>query len=283
MNWRHAAAFAIVALPALMLAAFAAQPPPVYEAPNAVVPERPAPIAVPNTETPAQTIQRTVPTLDEEIAEALAHFQGAYAHAKKPRILVLFNRDMEDNDKDTMVKTQKVQTGTTTVKKENGRTTRERTEGGAATFDRAPGSPNAYRKMDMEAIRGAFEQPFVNASARMVDRETAVRMHGLKEEEVFSYIDLPEAQRAQVAGVKEYADLLVTVRVERGETVVRKVSGDYRVEVPNMIVRAIRLSDAQVVATAKTSDVQPGNPDETATRVAIYLMQRLADTWGMAK
>jgi hypothetical protein len=83
--------------------------------------------------------------------------------------------------------------------------------------------------------------------------------------------------------VKEYADLLVTVRVERGETVVRKVSGDYRVEVPNMIVRAIRLSDAQVVATAKTSDVQSGNPDETATRVAIYLMQRLADTWGMAK
>ncbi len=90
-----------------------------------------------------------------------------------------------------------------------------------------------------------LEEPFLRVPVKLVDRDTAVRLHGLTEEAVFAYADLPEAQRAQVEGVKDFADILITVRVERGQATVRKVSGDYAVEVPNIVARAIILDGAQ--------------------------------------
>jgi hypothetical protein len=126
-------------------------------------------------------------------------------------------------------------------------------------------------------IREAFEQPFLRVPVKLVDRDTAVRLHGLSEEAVFAYADLPEAQRAQVEGVKEFADILIIVRVECGQATARKVSGDYNVEVPNIVARAIKLDGAKVIASATTGDVRIGGGDfrDVAARVSMALLTRI--------
>ena len=271
--------FALLVVVTATTLALAAQGPVAFETPSAAIPSRPAaPAAVPATPQPNQTVQRTVPTLDEEMTDAISAFQPAYAGARKPRILILFNRAMEDNDDETMIKTGKVEAGASTVTKSGGKETRERTDAGASVYAPAT-SPNALDKQSIEMLREYFERPFISAAARLIDRETAIRMHGLDEEAVFAYQDLPETQRAQVAGVKEFADIIITVRVEAGTGVIRKVSGDYRVCAPNIVARAVQLSDARVIASATTNDVAAGSAQQVATRVALALMQRLTAAW----
>ncbi len=258
---------------------FAAQDVPAYQAPSVDIPPKPVSEPVQELPPPGQQIRRTVATLDEEIESTLPTFVDAYQKAKSPRVLVLVNRTMEDNDDDTMVEIAKVQGGISKVQKKNGETTRLRKEGGGSIFIRKAPDSRAYTKEEMERIRLMFEGPFVRAKSKLVDRDIAVRIHGLTEEEVFAYQDLPETKQSQVAAVKKYADILVTVRVERGEAVIKRVSGDQIIEVPNMVVRAIRLSDAQVLATSMTNQVRPGTEQEMVTRVALILMRALASSW----
>jgi hypothetical protein len=131
----------------------------------------------------------------------------------------------------------------------------------------------------------------LQAGARLVDRDTAIRMHGLKEEAVFSYGDLPETQRSQVAGVKEYAEIVISVELKRGAFEMQRstVAGTSdTVMLPNLIAKATRLSDAQTLASAMTEDVKSPSRitltpqrtplTETAKRVAVILMDRLANT-----
>lgn len=293
MNYRRT--LVIIALLAVTAGAVAQEQP----APSAQIPPRgeqtqPAPIPQPQ-----QTIRRTIPTLAEEIEAAVAEFRPAYQKAGSPRILILFNRDMEDNDDENMVKTRKVRGGVSSVSEgegsnpktsagintgdlelnssSEGTRTRTRTEGGSSTYERVAPGPETYTRQEIEMIREAFEQPFLRVPVKLVDRDTAVRLHGLTEEAVFAYTDLPEAQRAQVEGVKEFADILITVRVERGQATVRKVSGDYNVEVPNIVARAIKIDGAQVIASSTTGDVSIGGGDfrDVAARVSLALLSRI--------
>jgi len=290
-------------------------------APSATIPERTSPPPV-VAAAPQQHRLPTPPSFAEELDMAVAEARAPYARAGSPRLLILFNRDMEDNDRDTMIKTEKVTGGVTgsvdikerkeTIHTGSGTETTTETsdaaaspvttetkkssydktvetgsesgsvhiEGGAAVYQRVAPDPSAYSRQDLDAIREGFENPFVQAGMRIVDRDTAVRMYGLTEQSVFSYQDLPETQRSQVAGVKQFADTMIAVRVERGEAIERKVSGDYRIEVPRIVARAIRLSDAAVMATATTDDVRPeGSPKEIGARVALILMNRLSNRW----
>ncbi|MBI2431824.1 MAG: hypothetical protein HYV26_03025 [Candidatus Hydrogenedentes bacterium] len=251
-------------------------PPP---APSAVIPPRPAPTLAPEPP-PVQQHLRKSTTAAEEADPIIAQFEEAYRSKGSPRLLILYNRDMEDNDKDSMVKTGKVTGGFSVEGSTSKGTYRERAQGGITTFAPAAPADNAYEPFDMGMLRESFEGQFVSSGCQIVDRDTAVRLHGLKEEEVFAYSDLPETQRAQVAGVREFADILVTVRVEKGTATVRKVSGDYEVQVPRLLVRAISLKDAKVLASATTSDVRPASSEaETTSRVALRLMERLCQRW----
>jgi hypothetical protein len=250
----------------------------ITEAPNAQLPPQGlAPAAPAQQVRPQQQIRRSVATLDEEVAGASEAFRAAYARGGRPRMLFLYNRDMEDNDDRTMQEVAKVNSGVQAVTESGGRETRTTVQGGASVSVPKGPAPGSYDGDSLQRLRETFEQPFLSASAKIVDRDTAVRLHGLKEESVFSYADLPEAQRAQVAGVAKYADILVTVEVRRGTSTVRKVSGDYEVDAPDYVVRAISLKDARILATVRTSDVRAGRDEEvTSTRVALALMQRLA-------
>ena len=283
------------------------------DAPSAVIPERTAPVQAAPPAGIQQTVRRTTATLDEEIEAAAARFSDAYTRAKAPRLLVLFNRDMEDNDRRNMVKTGKVQGGVATESKaksndaetsnlmvtpgmvvggsSKGQENRSKTEGGSATYQRVDPGPDAYSEQEADTLRQAFESVLLQAGARLVDRDTAIRMHGLKEEAVFSYGDLPETQRSQVAGVKEYAEIVISVELKRGAFEMQRsaVAGTSdTVMLPNLIAKATRLSDAQTLASAMTEDLKSPSRitltpqrtplTETAKRVAVVLMDRLANT-----
>ncbi|HEX73174.1 MAG TPA: hypothetical protein ENN65_07650 [Candidatus Hydrogenedentes bacterium] len=216
-------------------------------APSAEIPPRTFSLP-PDRPEPAHHIMPAPPGFSEELEVAAGAARGPYARAGAPRVLIIFNRDMEDSNRETI--------------------------------SAADPNSNAYPRQEIEMMREAFEGVFLRVPVKIIDRDTAVRMHGITEQAVFSYADLPETQRAQVAGLKNYADILITVRVERGEAIERRVSGDRRIEAPRMVARAMRLQDAAVIGTAVTDEVRiEGDARRIAARVAMTLLNQLAWHW----
>ncbi len=239
-------------------------------APSAEIPPRTF-SPPPERPQPAHHLLPAPPGLSEELELAAGEARGPYARAGSPRVLIIFNRDMEDSDRETMQPVVKVRGGVTGDR---------RAEGGATISIAADRDPDAYPRQEIEMMREAFESVFLRVPVKIIDRDTAVRMHGITEQAVFSYADLPETQRAQVAGLKNFADILITVRVERGEAFERRVSGDRRIEVPRMVARAVRLQDAAIIGSAVTDDVRiEGDARRIAARVAMTLLNQLSWHW----
>lgn len=225
----------------------------------------------------AQTIQRTRPTLDEEIQQTSIMFSEAYEKAKSPRIMILFNRDMEDNDNQSLEKVAKIAVAGSSIT-ESGKSgvSKRREEGVVDFYQKMPKDPNDYGKFDIELLQENFEYPFIEAGAKIINRDIAIRLSGSEIESIFSNSELPETKTAQVASIKKHADILIVVKVKQGTFMERKVSGDYAVECPNMIARAINLKDASTMATATTNTTSVTTSDYLATRVALALMNKLS-------
>ena len=269
-------------------------------APPAAMPEQPGP---PPAAAPAHSEQHLLPappTLDEEMARVTDAAAEPYRKVGLPRLLILFNRDMEDNDDRTMEKQFKADPGggSVQIERSEGKAEVNATPGrleasakserqklelegrGGFYVRKAPG-PERYTPHERAVLREGFERPFLHMHARIADRDTAIRKHALTDEAVFGYPDLAETKRGQIAALMEVADVLVTVEAERGQALERKVAGDRWIPAPYLVARAVRLSDAAILAAATTADVKPkGEAADIATQVALELLRRLAAAWG---
>ncbi len=260
-----------------------------YDVVSPAIPPRPEKVYVEPPPEPAGALRQLPPTAASQLDDYMGEFRSAYRSAGQPRILILFNRDMEDNDKETMKKMVKVQAGVTERNESSSGNVSSTTEGGAAAYI-TTGNDNLgdFSLQEFERIRESFESRFLDVPVKLVDRDTAVRIHGIDEMSVFSYPDLPEAQRSQVEGVKKYADILITVRVKRGVAFHRRVSGDQEFYEPQLVARAIQLSDSRIIGTATTDEPAPGDENPTAypfplvkrvNGVVLDLMQDMAAAW----
>lgn len=255
-----------------------AQEHPVCLAPSAEIPSREVEAESRQAQSPTlrQSIRRTEPTVSEELSAAIELFRDAYRRQKSPRVLILFNRSMEDNEDSDFVKLGKVQYGVSG--KQGSEEYQE--QGEASVSVRVAPSADAYDESSIQSMELAFMEPFTQAGAAVIDRDTAVRLHGIDEQSVFSIVDLPETQQAQVEAIRNHADILVAVKVRRGTSTIRKVSGDYTVEVPILSAKVIDLRDARVLAIGATDEVRVDSSlTKTASRVAGVLLQKLAAGW----
>ena len=268
--------FALLVVACVFSGLALAAPAEVVVAPSAEVPQRPQAASSPDRPPLNQQIDRRNPTLSEERAAAIEAFRTAFSGKKAPRIMVLVNRDMEDNDDRSMQKVVKV-TGAASASAESSRegNIKARSESVGEVYVPKGPAANDFSEDELESIQNVFEGPFIDSGSVLVDRDVAVSLSGVDVEAVFANPELPQAQQAQVASVKKHADILVTARVKKGSSVLRKVSGDYTVEVPVIIAKAISLSDGRVMASATTEEVKAGSTNEVATRVALLLMSRV--------
>lgn len=245
-------------------------------APSASMPPQPQATPVPDRPPLNQQVVRSIPTLDEESAATVEAFRKALAGKKPPRVMVLLNRDMENNDHRTMEVAQKVtEAGSLSAKSSKEGTLKVRAESVSKVYVPKGSAANDFSEDELVSIQNAFEQPFIEGGAALVDRDVAVSLSGIDVESVFADTDLPEAQQGQVAGVKKHADIIITAHVKRGTSVVQKVSGDYTVQVPRIIAKAISLSDGRIMASASTEEVKAGTSTEVTVRVALLLMSRM--------
>ncbi len=254
-----------------------AQPDGGVYAPSADIPARPAPQYIPDAPKPQQYLRDPGPSVYDEIQQAAIMFQESYERAKKPRIMILFNRDLEDNDGGSMEKIAKVTGAASSTSHSSAKgDKRTREQAVVEVYQRAAADPNDYSDQELSLLRDEFERPFLDAGARLVDRDIAVRMTGIEVESIFANADLPEAKQGQVAAVREHADIVIVAKVKRGTMLERKVSGDYHVEAPHMVVRAVNLKDANILGVASTNDVPSGKTDAVSARVALALMRKIA-------
>jgi len=245
-------------------------------APSAELPQRPHVVPSPDRPPLAQQIDRRTPTMSEEARDGIEAFRTAFSGKKAPRVIVLVNRDMQDNDDRTMQKVLKV-TGAASVTAESSQEGTFKARGESVEEVYVPKGPGAndFTEDELESIQHSLERPFMDGGAMLVDRSVAIGLSGIDVDAVFANPELPQAQQAQVASVKEHADIVVSARVKKGQSMVRKVSGDYAVEVPVIIAKAISLSDGRVMASATTEEVKLGSATEVASRVALLLMSRI--------
>lgn len=228
------------------------------------------------SQVPQQQIMRTNLTLSEETQQICAAFSEACERAKTPRIMILFNRDLEDNDTRTMEKVAKITAAASSSKESSKQgSQKNRDTSVVELYGQTQPAPDEYNEMDLSLIQDRFERPFLDAGALLVDRDVAVRLSGIDLEAIFANQELPETKQGQVAAVKKHADIVVTAKVKRGIVKSRKVSGDYRLEAPYLTVRAISLKDAKILGAASTDDVKHGPVDEIPARVALSLMQKI--------
>lgn len=255
-----------------------AQPPGTEYAPSATIESRPvSSFELPVSQSPQQHLLATHLTLSEETQQIGSAFREACKQAQTPRIMILFNRDPEDNDSRTMEKVAKITAATSSskqsLKQENQKT---RQTGVVELYNQAQPDPQEYNEYDSGLIQDRFERPFLDAGVLLVDRDIAVRLSGIEMESIFANQELPEAKQGQVAAVKEHADIVIVATAKRGVLTTRKVSGDYQVDAPYVLARAISLKDAKIIGAASTDDVKQGRVDEIPARVALSLMQKIA-------
>lgn len=245
-------------------------------APSAEMPQRPHVVPSPDRPPLTQQIDRRTPTMAEEARDGIEGFRTAFSGKKAPRVMVLVNRDIQDNDDRTMQKVLKV-TGAASVTAESSREGTLKARGESVEEVYVPKGPGAndFTDDELESIQHSLERPFMDGGAVLVDRSVAIGLSGIDAETVFANPELPQAQQAQVASVKEHADVVVSARVKKGQSTLRKVSGDYTVEVPMIIAKAISLSDGRILASATTEEVKAGSTSEVASRVALLLMSRI--------
>lgn len=250
---------------------------------------------------------------------AIERFRIAYASRKSPRIAVFWNRTLSDDVEAQRYRTDSEigaailggQTTSTTMSGSSvsvqpygygslrqgsgisttdrsfsgavvGARERVRTEGQVRSGDR----PNVMAETDMWRFQDGFEGPFLTAGARLVDRNTIIRVMGDTKPEV------TDRQRIETSALRGLADVFVEVLQvqDRGSPsgyVFRAIAKDVNT---GQIIATVTSDGADKSRLSDTAEYVPtSNGYEARTRrtgsvangssVAIALMEKLSQSW----
>lgn len=196
--------------------------------------------------------RRAILINEEAARDVTARFRATYGKESAPRIAVFVNRALLEDEEGLRLtgRTERFDERTT-AKEGVGQTTTSDVSGENTYAAEEPEEKRSLADQQTEReIERLFGRVFRHGGATLADARAAAAL-----------LEKGEGQRiARLAGrpraaLKEVADIAIEVLVSSRPMTVRTISGDTTLEVPDLQVTAIRLSDAAILGQAAASDL----------------------------
>ncbi|MBU6400233.1 MAG: hypothetical protein KGS61_07925 [Verrucomicrobia bacterium] len=188
----------------------------------------------------------------DQAKSIVLRFKTAYAKLGNPRILVLVNRELFDEQ--SRVKLSARTENSTSV---SGQTTVSAKNVYRIQEPQTMSLADRQTERDIERLIG---RPFRLAGATLADRQTAVELAGAQPAETLGLSSTGDRARQERQALAKIADLAIEVLISSQNVTVAEIAGDRSYAVPDIQATAIRLSDAKILGQASSSDIVGKGP-----------------------
>lgn len=188
-----------------------------------------------------------------ETAKAIAEkFRAAYGQASAPRIVVYVNRAIGAGESGLKLASRTEKVYESANGKDAPKTTTASSESTYTATDTP--KPTLADQQTVREVERLVGRVFRLAGAKLADPHAAAAL--LADEPGVRLAG--EGSAKERDALKQVADIAVEILISSKQLTVNRVSGEETLNVPDMQVTAIRLSDAAIIGQAAASDVLGG-------------------------